>query len=66
MFKQFTLAIMLLFGLSTLPAAAADAPGEGTQAEKPKDQAPDGGAEGEKKKEEKQGDNKGGEEPNCE
>jgi hypothetical protein len=67
MFKQVTLAMLLLFGLSTLPAVAADAPSEGTQAETPKDKAPEGGAEGEKKKEEKKsGDKKGGEEPNCE
>lgn len=67
MFKQVTLAMLLLFGLSTLPAVAADAGSEGAQAEKPKDQAPAGGADGEKKKEEKKsGDKKGGEEPNCE
>ena len=66
MFKQVTLAMLLLFGLSTLPAVAADAGSEGTQAEQPKDKAPEGGADGEKKTEEKKGDKKGGDEPNCE
>lgn len=67
MVKSVILAILLLFGLSTVPAAAADTGSDSTQAEKPKDKAPEGGSEGAKKEEKKKdGDKKGGDEPSCE
>ncbi len=65
MVKQFTLAVLLLFGLSVLPTLAADAGSEGTQAEKPKDKTPESTADGTKEKK-KDGDKKGGDEPSCE